>query len=288
MRTPESIRERVYSILQLPALPSVAAQIVEMVDDPKISASQLGKVIASDQGLTAKVLKIANSPFYGYPRRISTVEFAVIVLGYDTLKVIVVGISLINALERRSDVNFDARAFWDHAITTGVVARRLASDIGYDVAGEVFVAGLLHDMGISIMHRFFRTEYKQIIEVMRSSGRRFLDVEREILGATHSDIGGWLAERWNLPPHLVESLAMHHTPGKASKKRDLVAIVHCADVFANALGGGVIFDDGLAIDTEALAGTALGDTNLREKYLGTYRSMLDEEIKEAVKAHSQL
>jgi HD-like signal output (HDOD) protein len=287
MRTPESIREKVSSILQLPALPSIAMEIVEMVDNPKTSASKLGKVIASDQALTAKVLKIANSPFYGFPRRISTVEFAIIVLGYDALKEIVIGISLISALQRKSDLQFDARSFWDHAVTTGVVARRLARDTGYRVSGEVFVAGLLHDMGISIMHRFFRTEYRQILEAMQSTGKPFLELELEILGATHADIGGWLAERWNLPSHLVEALALHHTPGRATKNQDLVAIIHCADVFANKLDVGVSYDCGLEIDLNGVGGTRLGDPELLARSLEGYRALLDTEIKDAIRAHSQ-
>ena len=287
MKTPESIKERVSSILQLPALPSIALEIVEMVDNPKTSASRLGKVIASDQALTAKVLKIANSPFYGFPRRISTVEFAIIVLGYDALKEIVISISLISALQRKSDLQFDARSFWDHAITTGVVARRLARDIGYRVTGEVFVAGLLHDMGISIIHRFFRTEYRQILEAMQASGRSYLELERDILGATHGDIGGWLAERWNLPSHLVEALTLHHEPGKAKKNQDLVAIIHCADVFANKLECGVMYDQGVEVDVNGVGGTRLGDPELLARYLEGYRALLDTEIKDAVRAHSQ-
>ncbi|HUI64811.1 MAG TPA: HDOD domain-containing protein, partial [Bacteroidota bacterium] len=103
MMSPEYIKEKVQSIIQLPALPAVAMEVVEMVDNPRTSASKLGKVISTDQALTAKVLKIANSPFYGFPRRISTIDFAIIVLGYDALKEIVISISLISSLQKKSD-----------------------------------------------------------------------------------------------------------------------------------------------------------------------------------------
>ncbi len=131
MITPEQIRERVKTIIQLPALPAVAMEVVELVDNPKTSASKLGRVISSDQALTAKVLKIANSPFYGFPRKISTIDFAIIVLGFDALKEIVISISLVSSLQKKSDTYFNAKAFWDHSIATGVIGRKLAHDLGY-------------------------------------------------------------------------------------------------------------------------------------------------------------
>ena len=102
------------TIIQLPALPTIAMEVVEMVDNPKTSASKLGRLISTDQALTAKVLKIANSPFYGFPRKISTIDFAIIVLGYDALKEIVISISLVSSLQKKSDRMFDAKVFWDH------------------------------------------------------------------------------------------------------------------------------------------------------------------------------
>ena len=163
MMSPETIKEKVQTIIQLPALPTIAMEIVDLVDNPKTSASKLGKLISTDQALTAKVLKIANSPFYGFPRKISTIDFAIIVLGYDALKEIVISISLVSSLQKKSDAMFDAKAFWDHAIMSGVLARRLARDLGYRVSGEVFVGGLLHDMGVSVLHRYFKSEHKRII-----------------------------------------------------------------------------------------------------------------------------
>ena len=93
MRTPEQIKERVQTIIQLPALPTIAMEVIQMVDNPKTSASSLGKLISADQALTAKVLKIANSPFYGFPKKISTIDFAIIILGFDALREIVISIS---------------------------------------------------------------------------------------------------------------------------------------------------------------------------------------------------
>jgi len=280
--TPDEIKNRIYSIIQLPALPTVALEVVQMVDNPRTTASRLGKVISSDQALTAKVLKIANSPFYGFPRKISTIEFAIIILGYDALKEIVISISLISALQKRSDTTFDAQSFWDHAITTGVLSRRLSRDLGYRVSGEVFVGGLLHDIGISVLHRYFRNEYRRIVEIAREGDLTYGEAEESVLGVTHAEVGGWLAERWNLPDQLVEAIMYHHRPSQARRNRELVAIIHVADVLANrSLGRAVEHDSGIELDHEGLSETGLNDPALLDRYTGEDGALLEEEIEAA-------
>jgi len=284
MMSPEFIKERIQSIIQLPALPSVAMEVVELVDNPRTSASKLGKVISTDQALTAKVLKIANSPFYGFPRKISTIDFAIIVLGYDALKEIVISISLISSLQRKSDGLFDSKCFWDHAIATGVLARRLARDLGYRVTEEVFVGGLLHDMGVSVLHRYFKSEFRRIVEIARESDLTFLEAEESVLGVTHADVGGWLAERWNLPGHLVEAISLHHTPAKAERNQELVSLIHCADVFScKVMKGQVEFDKGIDFDQVALERLGLNDETSIAEYIENCTAILDGNLEEAVR-----
>jgi HD-like signal output (HDOD) protein len=281
MMAPEYIKEKVQSIIQLPALPTIAMEVVEMVDNPKTSASKLGRLISTDQALTAKVLKIANSPFYGFPRKISTIDFAIIVLGYDALKEIVISISLVSSLQKKSDSMFDAKVFWDHAITSGVLARRLARDLGYRVSGEVFVGGLLHDMGISVLHRYFKNEFKRITEIVRETDLTALEAEESVLGVTHGEIGGWLAERWNLPDHLVEAITLHHQPTHAVQNKDLVALIHCADVFACRMNGTPVeFDKGNDFDREALDHLQLNDDTLLSDYMTNYRELLKQDLEQ--------
>ena len=282
MLSADYIRDKVKTIINLPALPSIAMEVVEMVDNPKTSASQLGKIISTDQALTAKVLKIANSPFYGFPKKISTIDFAIIVLGFDALKEIVISISLVSSLQKKSDNYFDSKAFWDHSIATGVIARKLARDLGYRVSGEVFVGGLLHDMGISVMHRYFNNEFKRIVDISRESDLTFMEAEESVLGVTHADIGSWLAERWNLPDHLVEGVLLHATPGKAKKNPELVAIIHCADVFAARISSAPVeFDKGVDFDQAALERLRLDDLNVLDEYIKSYSEVISADIREA-------
>ena len=281
--TPETIKQRVQTIIQLPALPRVAMEVIEMVDNPKTSASRLGKLISADQALTAKVLKIANSPFYGFPKKISTIDFAIIVLGFDALKEIVISISLVSSLQKKSDAWFDSRAFWDHAIASGVIARRLARDLGYRISGEVFVAALLHDMGISILHRYFNPEFRRIAEIAHETELSFLEAEESVLQVTHAEVGGWLASRWNLPDHLTEAISLHHTPSKARRNEDLVALIHCADVMATRLSGSpVTFDKGIDFDQAALARLRLDDPGTLGTLMETYRNAINDEIEQAL------
>jgi putative nucleotidyltransferase with HDIG domain len=288
MRTPEEIRNRVLSIIQLPALPTIAMEVIQMVDNPKTSAANLGKLISTDQALTAKVLKIANSPFYGFPKKISTVDFAIIVLGFDALREIVISISLVSSLQRKADNFFDAKKFWDHSITTGVIARRLARDLGYRVSGEVFVGALLHDMGISILHRYFSNDFKRIVEIVRDTDLAFLEAEESVLQVTHAEVGGWLAERWNLPDHLTEAISLHHTPGLAKRNKELVALIHCADVFALKIcDEPVEFDRGITFDPEALETLHLNDPDEVHRYLTDYKAAIQRDL-DHVKARSSV
>ncbi len=287
MMSPETIKEKVQTIIQLPALPTIAMEIVDLVDNPKTSASKLGKLISTDQALTAKVLKIANSPFYGFPRKISTIDFAIIVLGYDALKEIVISISLVSSLQKKGDAMFDAKGFWDHAIMSGVLARRLARDLGYRVSGEVFVGGLLHDMGVSVLHRYFKSEHKRIMEIVRETDLTALEAEESVLGVTHAEVGGWLAERWNLPSHLVEAISMHHTPGRAENNKELVALIHCADVFAGRMAAQTVeFDKGIDFDQEALNRLQLTDAAALQDYMENYRELVKGDL-EAVTQFEQ-
>ncbi len=283
MMTPEQIREKVKTIIQLPALPSLAFEVVEMVDDPKTSAAQLGKLIAADQALAGKVLKIANSPFYGFPKKISTIDFAIIVLGFDALKEIVISIALVRSLQKKADGYFNTKTFWDHSISTGVIARRLARDIGYRVTGEVFVAGLIHDMGISILNKYFNPEFRRIVDITREMGLSFAEAEESVLGVTHAEIGGWLGERWNLPDQLVETIRFHHTPEKAEANKKLVSIVHCADVFAKQLmTEKVEYDSDLTFNEEALETLQLNDQNLIQEYLFQYSDVVKSDLRESL------
>ena len=278
MKSPDYIRDKIKSILQLPALPAHAYEVVELVDNPKSNAAQLARTISSDPALSAKVLRMANSPFYGFPKKISTIDFAIIVLGFDTLKEIVISISLMSALQNNKDTHLDLDVFWDHSLSSAILARKLARETGYRLPSEAFIAGLLHDLGILVIHKYFHADYIKIQELIRETETSPLEAEESILGVTHADIGRWLAERWNLPAHLCEAIASHHTSESIEDDKRLTALIHVADVLSNAgLAASYDFDEGLTFNRSALHLLGLDGDEVLKKYYDTAETSVDEQ-----------
>jgi len=278
----ELLKKKIQSIIQLPALPAIAIEIINMVEDPRTSASMLGRVISKDQVLTAKVLKIANSPFYGFSRKIATIDFAIIVLGFDTLKEVVMSVSLISSLSKKLTREFNSRQFWDHSIACGVIARALARNHGYRVIGEVFIAGLLHDIGILIINQYLFNEYKEIVKLIKQEKISLEDAEMRVLGVTHGEIGSWLAEKWNFPGQLVNTIAFHHHPIQSEQYREIVSIIHMADVLCQKLDNGYFeLEKDINLDTQGEGMLNLQDFNLTEDFVNNYRQIFEEEIEKS-------
>lgn len=219
------------SIIGLPTLPTVITQLISLIDNPKTSARNVAQLVSTDQALTAKILKLANSAFYGFPREIATVDLAVVVLGFETVKNLGLSVSV---LERFAGADgdrgdFDRQKFWEHSIACGVAARLLATKLRYRVPGEAFAAGILHDIGRLILSQYFPDEFDQVLHTMHEENLYIGEAEERILGVTHADVGGWLAERWNLPRQLEGTIAFHHAPGRLGRGNDLPALIHLAD-----------------------------------------------------------
>jgi len=176
---------------------------------------------------------------------------AVVVLGFDVMKDLVIGVSVIESFSKEADEYFDVVRFWEHSIGCGVAARMLARRHGYRVSGEAFTAGLLHDLGKLVMREHLRAEFLEVLEKVQQGGT-FLEAEQELLGVTHAEIGAWLAERWNFPAVLQEAILCHHEPGGAKREPMLSAVVHFADVVCKHMGVGFsgdtvkpVLDDGV-------------------------------------------
>ena len=134
-------------------------------------------------------------------------------------------------------------------------------------------------MGISVLHRHFQDEYRRIVGIVRETDLTFLEAEESVLGVTHAEVGGWLAERWNLPDHLVEAVLLHHTPARAVRNPDLVSLIHCADVLAYRIPGlSVEFDKGVEFDHEALNRLELNDPARINEYIADFASMRQTEL----------
>jgi len=226
----QRLKKITQSIIGLPTLPTVITEMIGLIDNPKTSAKDVASLISTDQALTAKILKLANSAFYGFPREIATVNHAVVVLGFETVKSLGLSVSVLERFAAGSgDTDFDRQKFWEHSIACGVAARMLAGKLRYRVQGEAFAAGILHDIGKLILSQYFPDEFGEILALVRDEDFYIGKAEERVLDVTHAEIGQWLAEKWNLPDQLVSAIAYHHVPGRLERGAELPSLIHLAD-----------------------------------------------------------
>ncbi len=235
----EKLYNRVKKISKLSTLPVIAAQVIALVENPKTSAQKLGRVISTDQALTSRILKLANSAYYGFPRKISTLNLAIVVLGFNTLKDLVLSISILENFQSDNDKEnlFDATVFWEHSLTSGLACKLIADDMHLPIKGEAFVAGLLHNIGVLSIYEYFPEQFKQIVKIASAEKINILEAEKKVLGVTHAVIGGWLVENWFLPDVLVEAITYHHEPLKIKgHQKNLASVVYFSDILCALVG----------------------------------------------------
>ena len=223
-------------IHSLPTLPTTFTHISRLIRNPTTSAIDIANVIRQDQALTARLLKMVNSAFYGFPSKIRTVSHAIVVLGFQSIKNLVLSCSVMDQFKsREQSALFDQALFWEHALATAMGSRLIAKACHYSDPEEGFVAGLLHDIGKLVHDQYLHARFVQALETARSSRVTIYEAERITLGMTHAETGYLLAEQWKLPDDLMEAIGMHHTPELAKRNPLLTSIVHVADVLCRAL-----------------------------------------------------
>lgn len=237
----ELIKRKIESIGGLPTLPQIAGEVLSIAGNPSSSMKDLSRVIHRDPALAGKVLKIANSAFYGLRQQVGSLQLAIVVLGLKKITNLVTSVSVFNMFQKdKDDTVFNRVKFWEHSAGTGQVARILARRSGLETDGEEFVGGLLHDLGKIIIDQYFGEQFKEIIELMKNDETLSSEeAEKQVLGAGHSKLGGWLADKWHLPTVLVECVTYHHNPAGASPaNRAIVTVVSLANAIAKVKGVG--------------------------------------------------
>jgi len=281
-----SVQRVLERVTELPLSP-MAAKILELVRDERAGAREIADVVAQDQAFTARLLRIANSPYYGQSRTVTTVTQAVPVLGIDTISSLALALFSFGTLANDNNPVLTLRDLWEHSMGCAVWARRIARRIDHKAAEEAFIAGLLHDMGKTLFYRFFKNEFIAAVQYAKRDGVDLIEAERSILGTDHPTAGAAVARKWNLPAVLWHAVGYHHWPLALPEDvdpmiRKTVAIVHVADCLSDRyqIGYGVESDPQsiaaevwnlLGIDLESAG--ALCDAVSGE--VDTFRKMLD-------------
>jgi len=232
------LRRRIEQVGELPTLPHVVQKLASMIGRPNVSAEEIGALIEKDQVLSAKVLRLANSPFYGFPSRIASVAHAVVVLGLSVVKGLTLCATAFDMMK-----NAGMNDLWRHSLGVAITAHILGAKAGMKNPEEVFVGGLLHDIGKVVLYVKWPDIGQQITAATKDSSRSLMEAEQELFAVTHADVGGWLATAWHLPTSLREPILHHHIPSAAQDAKLQTAIVHVADVLVKGLACGNPGDD---------------------------------------------
>ena len=225
----DSLRLYVQKITKLPTLPVIAQEILMMVNNEMLSVDKLEKIIENDPAISAKVLSVSNSAYFGVGAQTKTLNNAIFRIGFNNVKNIALGVSLMTVMDDgKKNRELDYQRIFNHSITVGFIARMLTKEIKCGVNEDMIMDGMLHDIGFLILSRFFSDDYRKVLEHYKES-KSILASEETVFGFTHAEIGKWLAEEWKLPSHINDVVLYHHTPSLAKKNRKRIAFVHIAD-----------------------------------------------------------
>jgi len=228
-------------IKQLPALSEVVMEVIELIDKGEVEFQVLMKKISQDQSLASRVLKVANSPFYGDACKIGSLKGAGVMLGIHTLRSIVTTVGIIGRFSEQSEGKFDRLEFWKHAIGTGITAKVIAMKTGFD-QDTAFSAGLLHDIGKLVLDVHFPEDFAHVLSRRDSDQCLLRDAELKELGFDHALVGAKVAKHWKLPVLIQTAISDHHNPHKQSTT-PIVDLIHVSDIICRGMEIGNGGDD---------------------------------------------
>jgi HD-like signal output (HDOD) protein len=212
------------------SMPVIYERLDKAINNPRSSISDIVKILTEDQGLTARILKLANSPMFGCFSQVDSVAKAVAIIGTRQLRDLALPVMVMEIFKGIPEEMIDMRSFWRHSIACGVFARTIAAYCRKPNIDTVFTAGVLHDIGRLVMCTNIPDIMNEMLVFAREEEEMLYRIERSRLGFTHAVVGGGLLSKWQIPASIVEPVACHHVPSKAKKFHLEVAIVHLADI----------------------------------------------------------
>jgi len=231
------VEELVSDAADLISWPEAALKVNSLVNDPESSADDIGQAMSADPALTARLLQLANSAFYGFSTEIDSIVKAVTVIGMSRIRDIVLGMSAKPALADLANELYSLEDFWHHSLNCAIAAKTIATEVGWRNADSVFVIGLLHDIGrLAVLYALPDLSRQTIWEYLEGPDKALLvEVEQQILGFDHAEAGHALASHWGFPESLIAAIAHHHDPASCQHHRKEAYLVHLADGLASML-----------------------------------------------------
>lgn len=258
------LEEILQKTTDLPTLPKAALQVMREADNPHSSAASVAHLIGQDQAITARVLRLANSAYFGLARQVTDLQEAVVVLGMRNVRNLIIVASTFPWLTRPlKGYKLGPRQMWTHSFCVGVAAKELAHRTKLADPDVAFTAGLLHNIGKVALSIWLENKVEAMMNLAAREKLTFDQVERKLLGFSHADVGGHLAERWNLPTVFVEAIAFHHSPNSAPNPSAVTDYVHIGDFMTMSVGLG-LGADGLRYEfqPEAMARVGIDESDV--------------------------
>ncbi len=254
---PTKYKGRILVAQNLPALPSAVQKLSRLMEDSRSSVEQMAAVISQDQALTAKLLKMVNSPVYGFPGRIGNVQHGIVLLGINVIRSLIISSAVFD------DMNKTMMGLWEHSLAASIAANVIARTLDMPHPEEYSVMGLLHDVG-KVAFAMQLPEAKEEIDAMvRERDISFYEAEIQVLGFSHEKVNDWLCEQWNLPITLRDAITHHHDPMSANFYPEAAALTQLSDFCARLFESGFGGDDGIAtLDPRALRLLGINHTHL--------------------------
>lgn len=273
-----TLDEIIKRVKDLPVLPDIVNDIMRLTEDPDSTVQDIENVIMKDQSLTTRVLRLANSAYYGYPRRISTIAEASVLLGFQAIRSITLTASVNGLLMKEvPGYGLEKNELWIQSQSCAIISRHIAKKVRFAKVDHACVAGLLRDIGKVIVSYYLTDHFKQIMNMVENEGISFLEAEENVLGFHHGQVGAEIAKKWNLPEDLVEAIAYHHSPEKATINFKLTSIVHIADAIVMMMGIGLGVD-GMVYNLSEEATKVLGvDGSMLEQLISDCSDLLVDE-----------
>ena len=266
-------------VREIPTLPVIYQQLFQKMQDPDVTIANLAEIISNDQALTAKLLHLVNSAFYGYRKQIRTISRALVVLGFRAVRNAALALSIFDQFKGEdSTEKLDLAKFWEHSIAVACICKILAEHSTLKQAEEAFVVGLLHDVGKLITKRYFPEDFDTLCDYQLAHEGTWFAGEKELFPVDHAIIGKAIFRAWDFPPPVVEAIQYHHQPNLSASHPQLMALVHVSNYLSHHLGYG----SPLSRASEQVDAECLNILGITEEDALDHHEAYEEEIQKAL------